>query len=246
MNNVIETLINHRSDRSFLDKAIPDEILNNIIHSAYRAPTSVHSQQVSLIVTRDKATKAKLAELAGGQPWIARAPVFITFVLDMHKTARGMKLAGETQMAHQSIESIVSGSIDVGIALASAMAAAHSQGLGVVPIGGIRRDPLEVIKLLNLPKMTFPVNGLTLGYVDQPAALKPRLPLPTFRHDESYNSEALDTLIAQHNDELIQHWKTIERDGGESWSKTVGNYYKSIYFPNVLPALKEQGFGTEK
>lgn len=246
MNSIIETLIHHRSDRSFLDKAIPDEILNNIIQSAYRAPTSVHSQQVSLIVTRNKATKAKIAELAGGQPWIARAPVFITFVLDMHKTARGMMLADETQLAHQSIESVVSGSIDVGIALASAMAAARSAGLGVVPIGGIRREPLEIIKLLNLPELTFPVNGLTLGYVDQPAALKPRLPLSTFRHDESYNSAQLDSLIAQHNEELTHHWKTIGRDGGENWSKTVGNYYKNIYFPNVLPALKKQGFGTDK
>ena len=68
MNPVIETLITHRSDRSYLDKAIPDAVLDDIILSAYRAPTSVHSQQVSVIVTRDKATKAKIAELAGGQP----------------------------------------------------------------------------------------------------------------------------------------------------------------------------------
>lgn len=246
MNSTIETLINHRSDRSFLDKAIPDDILDSIIQSAYRAPTSVHSQQVSLVITRDKETKEKLAALAGGQPWIAQAPVFITFVLDMYKTAEGMKLAGETQIAHQSIESVVSGSIDVGIALGTTMAAARSVGLGVVPIGGIRREPLEVIKLLNLPEMTFPINGLTLGYVDEPAAIKPRLPLATFRHDEAYSSENLEKLIAQHNDELTQHWKTIDRNGGENWSKTVGNYYRNIYFPNVQPALKKQGFGTEK
>ncbi|WP_312239925.1 NADPH-dependent oxidoreductase [Pantoea sp.] len=246
MNSTIETLINHRSDRSFLDKAIPDDVLDSIIQAAYRAPTSIHSQQVSLVITRDKATKAKLAELAGGQPWIAQAPVFITFVLDMYKTAEGMKLTGETQIAHESIESVVSGSIDVGIALGTAMAAARSAGLGVVPIGGIRRDPLEVIKLLNLPEMTMPINGLTLGYVDEPAALKPRLPLATFRHEEAYRTEGLNTLIVQHNDELTQHWKNIDRNGGESWSNTVANYYKNIYFPNVLPALKKQGFGTEK
>ena len=65
MNSTIETLINHRSDRSFLDKAIPDGVLDSIIQSAYRAPTSVHSQQVSLVITRDKETKEKLAALAG-------------------------------------------------------------------------------------------------------------------------------------------------------------------------------------
>ncbi|WP_312265020.1 nitroreductase family protein [Mixta calida] len=246
MNPVIETLIAHRSDRSYLDKAIPDAVLDDIILSAYRAPTSVHSQQVSVIVTRDKATKAKIAELAGGQPWIAQAPVFITFVLDMHKTREAMALIGEQQIAHESIESIVSGSTDVGIALASAMAAARAQGLGVVPIGGMRRSPAAFIELFNLPPLTFPLVGMALGYVDRPADLKPRLPLSTFRHEEKYQTEGMVEQIAQFNDELEQHWKTINRDGGENWSHTVANYYKNIYFPDVLPALVKQGFGKDK
>lgn len=246
MNPVIETLINHRSERSYLDKAIPDAILDDIILAAYRAPTSIHSQQVSVIVTRDKATKAKIAELAGGQPWIAQAPVFITFVLDMHKTREAMALIDQQQIAHESIESIVSGSTDVGIALASAMTAARGQGLGVVPIGGMRRSPAEFIELFGLPPLTFPLVGLALGYVDRPADLKPRLPMSTFRHEEKYQTDGMVEQISQFNGELEQHWKTIQRDGGENWSQTVANYYKNIYFPNVLPALLQQGFGKDK
>lgn len=246
MNDLINTFVTHRSDRSYLDKAIPEEILNNIIESAYRAPTSVHSQQVSLIITRDKATKEKLAALCGGQPWIAQAPVFITFVIDLHKSAQGLALVGQEQVAHQSIESIVSGSLDAGIALGTAMAAARGQGLGVVPIGGMRRDPQAVVELLNLPPLTFPVNGLTLGFVDEPAHIKPRLPLATFRHEERYSSENLLEHINAHNQQLTEHWKNIGRDDGEDWSNTVANYYKNIYFPAVYPALKKQGFGTEK
>ncbi|MDR7342438.1 FMN reductase [NAD(P)H] [Pantoea alhagi] len=246
MNPVIETLINHRSDRSYLDKAIPDTVLDNIILSAYRAPTSVHSQQVSVIVTRDKATKAKIAELAGGQPWIAQAPVFITFVLDMHKTREAMNLIDEQHIAHESIESIVSGSTDVGIALASAMAAAHAQGLGVVPIGGMRRSPAAFIELFELPPLTFPLVGLALGYVDRPADLKPRLPMSTFRHEEKYQTEGMAEKIGAFNQQLEQHWRDIQRDGGENWSQTVANYYKNIYFPDVLPALLKQGFGKDK
>lgn len=246
MNPVIETLVNHRSDRSYLDKAIPDTVLDNIILSAYRAPTSVHSQQVSVIVTRDKATKAKIAELAGGQPWIAQAPVFITFVLDMHKTREAMSLIDEQQIAHESIESIVSGSTDVGIALASAMAAAHAQGLGVVPIGGMRRSPAAFIELFELPPLTFPLVGLALGYVDRPADLKPRLPISTFRHEEKYQTEGMVEKIGEFNQQLEQHWRDIQRDGGENWSQTVANYYKNIYFPDVLPALLKQGFGKDK
>lgn len=246
MNDVINTFVTHRSERSYLDKTIPEDILTNIIESAYHAPTSVHSQQISLIVTRDKATKEKLAALCGGQPWIAQAPVFITFVIDLHKSAEGIKLTGEQQIAHESIESIVSGSLDAGIALGTAMAAARAQGLGIVPIGGLRRDPQAVAELLNLPPLTFPVNGLVLGYVDEPAELKPRLPMATFRHEERYSSENLLENIQAHNQQLTDHWQAIGRDGGEDWSHTVANYYKNIYFPAVRPALLKQGFGIDK
>ncbi|MBS0969304.1 NADPH-dependent oxidoreductase [Chimaeribacter arupi] len=246
MNSVIDTLTRHRSERSFLDTAISDEILDAIIASAYRAPTSVNSQQVSVIVTRDSARRRQIAGIAGGQPWIAQAPVFLTFVLDMHKSEQAIAMNGETQIAHQSIESLVSGCTDIGIALASAMTAARSAGLGVVPIGGIRRSPDEMIDLLALPSLTFPVVGLALGYVDEPAHQKPRLPMETFRHEETYQKEGMPALIARYNQEIQQHWATIGRTDGDSWSESVGGYYKHIYFPNVLPAVIKQGFGTEK
>ncbi|MDU5687609.1 MAG: nitroreductase family protein, partial [Kluyvera cryocrescens] len=43
MNDTLELLLSHQSDRSFLDKAIPDDVLDNVIRAAWRAPTSVHS-----------------------------------------------------------------------------------------------------------------------------------------------------------------------------------------------------------
>lgn len=246
MNSVIENFISHKSERSFTDRPVEDDVLNSIISAAYHAPTSVNSQQVSVIVTRDAAIRAKIAEIAGGQPWIAKAPVFITFVLDMHKSQAAMAAIDQSQVAHQSIESIVSGSTDVGIALGSVMAAARSSGLGIVPIGGIRRDPQALISLLELPDLTFPVAGVVIGHVDQPAHMKPRLPLATFRHEEVYQREDLEQHIANYNDVMVKHWKDTGRNDGESWSESVSGYYKNIYFPDVLSALKKQGFGTDK
>lgn len=246
MNDILELMLSHQSDRSFLDKAIPEEVLDNVIRAAWRAPTSVHSQQVSVIVTRDQATKNKLAALTGGQPWVAQAPVFLTFVLDMHKSRKGIEAVNKQQLAHTSLESIVSGSQDVGIALASAMLAARSQGLGVVPIGGIRNHPQQVIELLNLPELTFPVNGLALGYVDQPAHLKPRMPINAFRHEERYQDDELDAAIETHNRELTAHWQKIGRGEGENWSQTVAGYYDHVYYPDVLPGFLGQGFKVDK
>ncbi len=157
-----------------------------------------------------------------------------------------MALINEQQIAHQSVESIVSGATDVGIALASVMASARSEGLGVVPIGGIRRSPLEMVALLQLPKHTFPLAGVAMGYVDVPAHQKPRLPFETFRHNETYQTAGLEENIAQYNQQIGEHWQTTGRTDGESWSESVAGYYRHIYFPDVLDGLLKQGFGIDK
>ncbi len=246
MNPIFDVLTTHKSERSYTDQPVDAAVLERLVLSAYRAPTSVNSQQVSLVITRNAQTREKIAGIAGGQPWIAKAPVFITFVLDMHKSRQGMAAIGREQIAQQSIESIVSGATDVGIALGAVMTAARAEGLGIVPIGGIRRDPPAMISLLNLPEQTFPVVGLALGYVDEPAHQKPRLPLSTFVHDEEYRTEGLEQHIAAYNQEMVEHWQNIGRREGESWSESISGYYQKIYFPDVLPALLKQGFGNDK
>jgi len=246
MNTIIDLFNDHKSERSFTDQAVDNATLERIISTAYRAPTSVHSQQVSVIVTRDAQKRAQISKIAGGQPWIAKAPVFITFVLDMYKTRVGMKLAGNEQVAHQSIESLVAGATDVGIALGSVMAAARSEGLGIVPIGGIRLHPQALIDLLELPEHTFPVAGVVIGHVDVPSHHKPRLPLETFRHEEAYVTQGLEAKIDRYNQQMTDHWRDISRTDGETWSESVSGYYKHVYFPDVLPAIVKQGFGLDK
>ncbi|AXU94860.1 NADPH-dependent oxidoreductase [Erwinia persicina] len=246
MNEVTQLLKSHRSDRSYLDKPIDDAVLDDIIETAWRAPTSVNSQQVSLVVVRDAATRARIAEIAGGQPWIAQAPVFITFVLDMHKSQLGIEAEGKSQIAHESLESLISGATDIGIALGAVMTAARSHGLGVVPIGGIRRQPQAMVELLNLPELTFPVAGVVLGYIDQPAVQKPRMSLAGFRHNERYDAAILPDVIKAYNRVLVAHWQSTGREDGDNWGNNTASYYQNIYFPDVQPAILQQGFGIDK
>ncbi|KQN62884.1 nitroreductase family protein [Erwinia sp. Leaf53] len=246
MNETTQLLKSHRSDRSYLSKPIDDAVLDDIVESAWLAPTSVNSQQVSLVVVRDPATRAKIAELAGGQAWIAQAPVFITFVLDMHKSQLAIEAEGKQQIAHQSLESLISGSTDVGIALATVMAAARSHGLGVVPIGGIRRDPQALIELLELPELTFPVAGVVLGYINTPALQKPRMSLAGFRHEERYDAQHLPEVIKAYNRVLVRHWQESGRADGDNWGVNTASYYQHIYFPQVRGAVLQQGFGIDK
>jgi FMN reductase [NAD(P)H] len=245
MNETVRLLQSHRSDRSYKPDPIPDEILDNIIESAHLAPTSMNSQQVSLVVIKDAARRARIAEIAGGQPWIAQAPVFLALVADLYKTRLGTEKAGLTQQTQHSLESVYSSVMDAGIALGTLMIAARSYGLGVVPIGGIRRNPDAMIELLGLPEYTFPVAGVAIGYVDQPSTQKPRLPIESFRHDERYHAENLRAAIDAYDRSLPEYWKAIARADGLPWSKNTAGAYSRVYFPKVKPVAAKQGFTCE-
>lgn len=246
MNETLKLQHTHRSDRSFTDAPISDAQLDAIVEAAYRAPTSINSQQVSLVVVRDPARRAQIAQIAGGQPWIAKAPVFITVVVDFNKTRLGLEAAGEQQVIHESVEGFAAGAVDAGIALGNLLVAARSLGLGVVPIGGIRRDPQAMIDLLQLPAQTYPIAGIAIGHVDKPAHQKPRLPMASFRHDEFYHADAVAPAIAAYDEELPKYWQSIGRADGLPWSANTAQSYSKVYFPLTRPVSVKQGFLNDK
>jgi FMN reductase [NAD(P)H] len=242
MNETVRLLQAHRSERSYKSDPIPDEILDDIIESAHLAPTSKNSQQVSIIVVKDAESRKRIAEIAGGQSWVAEAPVFLTVVADLYKTGVGLKKVGVTQQVQHSVEGLLVSATDVGIALGTIMIAARSYGLGIVPIGGIRRNPRAMIDLLGLPEYTFPIAGVAMGYIDHPATQKPRLPIGSFRHEERYHPENLRPAIDAYDLILPEYWKQIARADGVSWSQNTAVPYSKVYYPDVKPVAAKQGF----
>jgi len=247
MNNpTIDVLDSHRSDRSFLATPVSEEILSQVIEAAHRGPTSINAQHISLVVIRDPVRRARIAEIANGQAWIARAPVFITVVVDFYKTSLGAELVGKKQVIHASVEGFAAGTVDAGITLGNLMVAARSLGLGIVPIGGIRHDSQAMIDLLELPPLTFPMVGVSLGYVDKPARQKPRLPIATYRHDETYKKEHLLEGISAYDKELMAFWQAIGRQDGLPWSANTANAYQNVYFRKTAQVARAQGFAFDQ
>lgn len=72
---VFEAIHTRRSVRKFKDTPVPDEIIQEMLEAARLAPTPGNSQSNVIGVIRDHALKTQLAEAAGGQMWIASAPV---------------------------------------------------------------------------------------------------------------------------------------------------------------------------
>ena len=245
MNETINLLHTHRSQRSFLDAPVSPEMLDAIIEAGYRAPTSHNSQHVSIVVVRDAATRSRIAALSCHQPHIAKAPVFIGVFADFAKTAAATAALGRPQQVHRHMEGLVAATIDVGIQIGTMSIAARALGLGAVAIGGVRNDLAGLNALLGLPTGCTLINGISIGHVDQPASQKPRLPMSTYRHDERYQAPAMAETTATYDATLMTHWANIGRTDGVSWSDSIGQFYDHDYFPTSPDAFHRQGLFDE-
>ena len=245
MNNTIDIMKNHRSIRQYLEKDISNEVIDEIVKSVQAMPNSINGQQTSVIVVRDKKKKEKLAELVGNQEYVAKAPVFLVFVMDFYRTRLAGEKTGLKQVINEDIEGVLAGSVDSGIALGAAVVAAESLGLGTVPIGGIRNNPEEVIELLGLPKYTFPMVGLVVGHPADKSHKKPRVSFDSFRHNESYDKKIVEESIDPYDEEMGKYLKEIGRAEQEvNWSTLTSTIYQSVYYPKVKEAIKKQGINT--
>jgi FMN reductase [NAD(P)H] len=186
-----------------------------------------------------------MAELAGNQKHIIEAPVFLVFCADFHRIKVACEMEGIEFKAAVNPDLLLVGTVDVGIALGNAITAAESLGLGTVPIGGIRRSPLEYIELLNLPEYVIPVSGLCIGYPSETPDLVPRLPKEAIYHEEKYK-ENVQEEIEKFNQIHLEATKG-RQSGGSTWTQRMANFYKDPFYINdgykhVGKMLKQQGF----
>ncbi|WP_102349505.1 NADPH-dependent oxidoreductase [Bacillus sp. Marseille-P3661] len=250
MNETIKLMRNHRSVRQFdPEKDVNDTQVETIIKASMAAPNWINGQQVSVIEVREPERKSALAKAAGNQKWIEEAPVFLVFCMDFYRAKLAAERNGNRFRIVENIESIIVGSTDVGIALGSAVIAAESMELGIVPIGGIRRNPQAFVEILNLPEYVYPISGLVIGYPKTIPDQKPRLPLKATHHKEQYDAKVQVEIIHQYDD-IISSYMT-ERTGGQdssNWSSKVAHFYDSgfeQYEKNASPTIKNQGFRYE-
>ncbi|MEK3866410.1 NADPH-dependent oxidoreductase [Paenibacillus sp. FSL H7-0716] len=241
---MVQTLKNHRSFRQYSNQPVEPEKLQTMIESAQAAPSWVHGQQVSIIAIKDPARKEELSVLCGNQKHVAAAPVFLVFCMDFYRAKVASELEGKSFEAVKDVDALLVGATDVGISLSNAIAAAESMGLGIIPIGGVRRNTAGVIELLKLPEYVFPVVGLCVGYPAEEVSQKPRLPLEAIFHEEQYNPDVQGLLEAynQTHREFLQQQGMTERD----WTNTIAHFYEiNPEYGDAKRTLKQQGFSCD-
>lgn len=242
MSSVLDLLKSHRSIRKFTDQAIAPELLNDLFLAGQAAATSSFLQGSTIIRVTDQSNRERIAELAGGQGYVASAAEFLVFCADLKRAGN---YCNEYDMPFEGnyTEHFIIATVDVALMAQSLVTAAESEGLGICYIGGIRNNPGPVSELLELPRGVYPVFGLCLGYPDQNPEIKPRLPVPVVVKQDKYNEDGDKEAITQYDEEIREYYRTRTGGGhGISWSEQVANLLSEKSRPHMKEFLADQGF----
>lgn len=245
MNDTLKQLLNRRSIRNFTGEKVKDEDLRIIFEAAQRCPTSINGQQVSIVYTRNKEKLKQIAKLCGGQKQIETCDVFVTFVIDYNRTSYAIESLGKEHVAEKSVEGVIVGAVDVGIMVSSLQTAAESLGYGTTAIGAVRFASDEFIKILNLPKKTFPLVGTIIGVPSEHATqspIKPRIALDSFAFEDVYDTKKVEDGIEEYENTLKKFRQDNNMDYKTSYKEELFSYYGRYYMRHLKEWFEKQNF----
>ncbi len=158
----LAALLDRRVTRRYAARDIDDALLDTVLAAAQSAPSKSDLQQYSIIVTRDAAKIAKVADWIGTMPWIKDAPVLLLFCGDMRRGQAACTLHGRAH-ANNNMDTFLNTAVDAALAMGMAIAAADAAGLGTCPISYVRSHIEKVGPLFRLPEAVYPVAASPLA-----------------------------------------------------------------------------------
>ncbi|MBS4539161.1 oxygen-insensitive NADPH nitroreductase [Clostridium sp. D2Q-11] len=242
MNETINLIHKHRSIRKYQNKPIEEDKFKAIIEAGQMSPSSSFIQGYTIIRVKDKDNRIKIAKLGGDQPYIEQAPEFLVFCGDINRLSLACDMNG-VDMKEGYTEGLLLATVDTAIMAQNIMIAAESLGIGGVYIGGIRNNPKEISKILELPKNVYPIFGICLGYPAQDPILRPRLPYEVILKEDRYNIEGDKEKLKEYDEVMKEYY--IERTKGKiknGWTDQISKKMGNELRPHMKEFLKEQGF----
>jgi FMN reductase (NADPH) len=245
----------HTSVRHFTDEPVPRDLITTIVEAGQRAATRSNMQRYSVVAVTDRDTRYRLAELCSDQDQIRQAPVFLAFCADANRLDRVCEARGY-ELVSDHVENFLVAAVDAALVLQNAVLAAESLGYGACMIGAIRNRSAEVIELLALPKLVFPISGMTLGRPARPPkGPKPRLATDAILHWERYDSSGEAELIADYDRVMaegdIYAGRQVATPGVEGeieaygWMEHSARRVSKAARTEMRSIIEGQGFGLE-
>lgn len=249
-NPTIELIHRHGSVRAYKPDTVPTALIETIVVAGQRAPTSSNLQMYSVVMITNPEDRRRMQAYCGGHAHVSQAPVFLTWCADLSRLDRICKAR---EITHQSgnVENFLLAVVDAVIAAQNAGLAAESLGLGFCYIGAIRNNPEEVIRLLNLPPLVFPVVGMTVGWPVKPPRIRPRLPLAAVFHKDRYSTENEAAYLEEYDQQMIATGIYSGRQKGPNdpvpeseygWQEHSAREVSKIVRLHLRAVLQEIGF----
>lgn len=244
----MKTLNERRSIRKYSDREVSNELLDRLLSEAERTPTMGNLQLYSVVVTRSKEMKEKLAPAHFNQPMIEGAPVVLTFCADFRRTS----LWAENRKAvpgYDNFLSFMNAATDALLYCQTFTNLAEEAGLGTCFLGTTVYMPKQIIDILKLPKLVMPIATITIGWPDENPAQSDRLPLASIVHSEIYHDYTPTDIdkYYKEKEELPENKHFVEINHKETLAQifTDIRYTKKdneAMSKGLIEALKQQGF----
>jgi len=160
--NFKELTQNRQSVRSYVDRVVEKEKLQQIIESVHMAPSACNSQPWRLIIVDDPDLKNKVAKATrlsnavSFNKWVVQAPIIVVLVIEKAKLIA--QIGGNIKNQEYP-------EYDIGIAAEHFCLQATELGLGTCMIGWFDEEKIQ--ELLHIPKKKKIGLLITLGYAPE-------------------------------------------------------------------------------
>lgn len=238
-----------RTIRKYSSRDVEKALLDNLIETAARAATMGNMQLYSVVVTRNQQMKHELAPLHFNQPMVEQAPVVLTFCADFHRFTEWCRCRNADTEAYTNTLSFLNAACDTLLFVQAFTTLAEEAGLGTCFLGTTLYNAQDIIQLLHLPKLTFPIATITIGWPDETPMQTDRLPLSAYVHEEGYQDytpESIDQFYTI-KESLPENQQFVAVNQKENLAQVFtdcrytrkDNEYMS---ERLLETLKQQGF----
>ena len=236
-----------RTIRRYSDRPVDEEQLNEILLTASRSATMGNMQLYSVVVTRDESIKYELSPLHFNQPMV-HAPVLLTFCADFHRFSQWCELR-DANPGYDNFLSLLNAMSDTLLFTQNFCTLAEDAGLGTCYLGTTLYNPKGIISVLHLPRLTFPIATISVGWPAEAPSQPDRLPLDGIMHKErysDYSSSSIDQIYSL-KESLEENKEYVRINGKQTLAQvfTDCRYTKrdnESMSVGLLDALRQQGF----
>lgn len=213
-------------------RSISDAELESLIEAAAHAPTLGNMQLYSVVVSREPAALARLAELHLNQPAAANCSALLTFCADIRRFGKWCR-EREAKSGLDNLGGWFMAITDAAIFAQQFVTLAEMNGLGCCYLGSLSYNVDGFREALDIPDGVLPLFSVSVGYpLGEKPAPADRLPLEGIMHREryhDYDSEGISRVYAAK--------EALPSSAGfiaENNKKTLAQVFAEVRYPESL------------